>query len=138
MFWKYAANLPENIHAEVRATCFTRVHVRKFLCNFIEIALRHGCSPVNLLHIFKTPFLRIPLDGCLCFNSLIVLAICTLNVSLRLQCLRNYRSYGQIVNISTCWESLHLRSTEKYSRLWTWWIEFFVLCILFSKSLLYF
>ena len=28
----------------------------KFLCNFIEIALRHGCSPVNLLHIFRTPF----------------------------------------------------------------------------------
>ena len=28
------------------------------LCNFIEIALRHGCSPVNLLHIFRTPFLR--------------------------------------------------------------------------------
>ena len=22
----------------------------------IEIALRHGCSPVNLLHIFRTPF----------------------------------------------------------------------------------
>ena len=28
----------------------------KLLCNFIEIALRHGCSPVNLLHIFGTPF----------------------------------------------------------------------------------
>ena len=28
------------------------------LCNFIEIALRHGCSRVNLLHIFRTPFLR--------------------------------------------------------------------------------
>ena len=26
------------------------------LCNFIEIALRHGCSPVNLLHVFKTLF----------------------------------------------------------------------------------
>ena len=26
------------------------------LCTFIEIALRHGCSPVNLLHIFKIPF----------------------------------------------------------------------------------
>ena len=26
------------------------------LCNFIQITLRHGCSPVNLLHIFKTPF----------------------------------------------------------------------------------
>ena len=24
--------------------------------NFIEIALRHGCSPVNLLHIFRTHF----------------------------------------------------------------------------------
>ena len=28
----------------------------KLLCNFIEIALRHGCSPANLLHIFRTPF----------------------------------------------------------------------------------
>ena len=24
--------------------------------NFIEITLRHGCSPVNLLHILRTPF----------------------------------------------------------------------------------
>ena len=23
---------------------------------FIEVALRHGCYPVNLLHIFRTPF----------------------------------------------------------------------------------
>ena len=30
----------------------------KLLCSFIEIALRHGCSPVNLLHIFRTPFLK--------------------------------------------------------------------------------
>ena len=29
-----------------------------FLVNFVEIALRHGCSPVNLLHIFRTPFLK--------------------------------------------------------------------------------
>ena len=28
----------------------------KFLCNFTEIALRHVCSPVNLLHIFRTSF----------------------------------------------------------------------------------
>ena len=26
--------------------------------NFIEITLRHGCSPVNLLHIFRTPFAK--------------------------------------------------------------------------------
>ena len=30
----------------------------KLLCNFIEITLRHGCSPVNLLHIFRTTFSR--------------------------------------------------------------------------------
>ena len=24
--------------------------------NFIEITLRHGCSPANLLHILGTPF----------------------------------------------------------------------------------
>ena len=30
----------------------------KFQNNFIEIALRHGCSPVNLLSIFRTPFLK--------------------------------------------------------------------------------
>ena len=28
----------------------------KLLCNFIEITLRHGCSPVNLLNIFRTSF----------------------------------------------------------------------------------
>ena len=43
MFWKYAANLQENTHAEV-------------LCNFIEIALQHGCFSTNLQHIFRTSF----------------------------------------------------------------------------------
>ena len=38
VFWKYAANLQENTQA-----------------NFIEITLRHGCSPVHLLHILRTP-----------------------------------------------------------------------------------
>ena len=30
----------------------------ELLCNFIEITLRHGCSPVNLLHIFRRPFFK--------------------------------------------------------------------------------
>ena len=29
------------------------------LCNFIESTLPHAYSPVNLLHIFRTPFLRV-------------------------------------------------------------------------------
>ena len=36
----------------------------KLQSNFIEITLQHGCSPVNLLHIFITPVLRPPLEGC--------------------------------------------------------------------------
>ena len=28
----------------------------KLLCIFIEITRQHGCSRVNLLHIFRTPF----------------------------------------------------------------------------------
>ena len=31
---------------------------RSVISNFIEITLRHGCSPVNLLHTFRTPFSR--------------------------------------------------------------------------------
>ena len=30
----------------------------KLLCSFIETTFRHGCSPVNLLHIFRTPFAK--------------------------------------------------------------------------------
>ena len=37
--------------------------VQRLLRNFIEITLRHWCSVVNLLRIFRTPFLRTPLDG---------------------------------------------------------------------------
>ena len=43
VFCKYAAKLQKSTHAEA-------------LCNFIEITIRLGCSPVNLLHIFSTPF----------------------------------------------------------------------------------
>ena len=35
---------------------FATFAYNSLLCNFIEIALRHECSPVNLLHIFGTPF----------------------------------------------------------------------------------
>ena len=35
-----------------------RVISIQLLCNFIEVALRHGCSPVTLLHIFRRPFLK--------------------------------------------------------------------------------
>ena len=40
-------------------------------CIFIEIILPHGCSPVNLLHIFRTSFPRTPLGGCFCNISIL-------------------------------------------------------------------
>ena len=42
-------------HKEVAKQVAKQVS-KKLQSNFIEIALRHGCSPVNLLHIFRTPF----------------------------------------------------------------------------------
>ena len=55
----------------------------KFLCNFIEITLRHGCSPVNLQHIFRTTSFKIPLDGCFC---MLVIILSNLSVSWLLIC----------------------------------------------------
>ena len=35
--------------------CRTAISI-KLQSNFNEVTLRHGCSPANLLHIFRTPF----------------------------------------------------------------------------------
>ena len=45
----------------------------KLLCNFIEITLLHGCSLVNLLCIFRTPFSKNTYGGLLlsCFRNLL-------------------------------------------------------------------
>ena len=37
----------------------------KFQSNFIEIAFWHGCSPVNLLHIFRKTFPKNTSEGLL-------------------------------------------------------------------------
>ena len=50
------------------------------LRNVIEITLRHGCSPVNLLHIFRNLFLRAPLDGWFCnLFSLVIIFVLSKN-----------------------------------------------------------
>ena len=41
----------------IEHSCRSAISI-KLQSNFIEITLRHGCSPVNLLHIFRTPFLK--------------------------------------------------------------------------------
>ena len=41
----------------------------KLQSNFMEITLRHGCSPVNCCIFSKHVFLRTPLGGCFCILS---------------------------------------------------------------------
>ena len=45
----------------------------KFQSNFIEITLQHGCSPVDLLHIFRTRFPRGGLPSSKACNIFILL-----------------------------------------------------------------
>ena len=60
---------------------FTGEHPRrsaisiKLQSNFIEITLRHGCSPVNLLNIFRTPFLKNTSRWLLLFIPSILIAL---------------------------------------------------------------
>ena len=44
-----------DIEITLRHGC-SPVNLLHIFSNFIEITLQHGCSPVNLLHIFRTPF----------------------------------------------------------------------------------
>ena len=51
----------------------------KFQSNFIELKLWRGCSPLNLLHIFRTPLLRTPLGVCFWFSHFQNVFLQTLN-----------------------------------------------------------
>ena len=48
----------ENMQQIYRRTPMPKIDFNKVASNFIEIALRHGCSTVNLLHIFRTAFIK--------------------------------------------------------------------------------
>ena len=65
----------------------------KLLFNFIENTLQHGCSPVNLLHIFRTPFSKNTCEGML------------LKIS--------YQQSGYIRNYSHSWLDLSFKNLLK-------------------------
>ena len=69
MFRKYAPNFQEDTHAEVRFQYKATLLKSHLQSNFIEITLRDGCSLVDLLYIFITPFyIRTPLEGYFCYQ----------------------------------------------------------------------
>ena len=61
----------EDIQQIYKRTPMPKCDFNKVAKDFIEIALRHGCSPVNLLHIVKTPFLNNNYE-CLLLKQLIL------------------------------------------------------------------
>ena len=54
----------------------------KLQSNFIEIALRHGCFPVNLLHIFRAPFLQNTSGWLVLYNDNVHLLHCCRKMTL--------------------------------------------------------
>ena len=52
----YRKRCSENMQQIYRRTVILKYDFNKAASNFLEIALRYGCSPINLLHIFRTPF----------------------------------------------------------------------------------
>ena len=54
----------ENMQQIYRRTSMPKCDFKWLQSNFIEITLRHGCSPINLLHVFETTFIRAPMEGC--------------------------------------------------------------------------
>ena len=54
-YWKSVLKICSKFTGE--HPCQSTISI-KLQSNFIEIAFWHGCSPVNFLHIFRTPFLK--------------------------------------------------------------------------------
>ena len=54
-FWKCVLKIYSKFTGE--HPCWSAMSI-KLLCDFIEMALRHRCSPENLLHIFGTAFYK--------------------------------------------------------------------------------
>ena len=76
LFWNLQKQPPRDVPrkkcSDNMQQIYRRTPMQKLLCNFNEITLYNGCSPVNLLHLFRTPFLQ-NTSGWLLLNLLIQL-----------------------------------------------------------------
>ena len=99
MFWKYAPKLQENTHAEV------------WFQYKVALLLRHGCSPVNLLHIFKTPLPKNTFWGL----HLLIWLWFGLNLTLWSSIYNIYFIYGPLVTTKNFITDVFLRHFSKFS-----------------------
>ena len=75
----------------------------KLIYNFIEVALRHGCTRVNLLHISEHLFIRTPTEVCLCFNIIKIIWENKLKAHRQIpkkRCFEKYCLYDQVCQFS--------------------------------------
>ena len=68
-----------------------RVILINLTCKLIEIALRHGCSPVNLLYIARTPLYKNTFGGLLLVNGVIILHLKSIGTEKHMQTSGFYR-----------------------------------------------
>ena len=97
---RFSENMQQTYRRTFMPKCdFNRVALQ--LCNFIETALRHGCSPINLLHIFRTSFTKNTSGWTVCYYHvtyeyvlLLNLLIGFIKISISDQrCIRNLVKY---------------------------------------------
>ena len=60
----------ENMQQIYKRTPMPKCDFNKVACNFIEITLQHGSSPVKLLHIFRIAFPKNTSGRLLCIFTL--------------------------------------------------------------------
>ena len=91
--------------------------------NFIEIAHRHGCSPVNLLYIFRTPFTKNASGRLLLYIYDLLLSIRSsrrhVNSFNIVSCKSEYFKNSFIPNVINEWNKLDpgIRSSTSYNLL---------------------
>ena len=95
----------------------------KMLCNFIEIGLRHGCSLVNLPHIFRKPF---PKNN---YGRLLIQTTRFFISNTKLELTKNEAIFSLIITSSSKNNRLILKNKQnrhgykfsKYKSVWVWW-----------------
>ena len=112
--------------------CWNSVISIKLLYNFIEIALRHGFSPVNLVHIFRTPFLKNTSEWLLLILCVWLGSECafaprkfTKKGEIYMQFIRKLRSTADSCSCKTIKIKIHVRTWFVYSEVVfrRWYIE---------------
>ena len=100
----------------------------KLLCNFIEIALRCGCSPVNLQHIFRTSFQQNTSDWLLLTKIYVSDSLCPHYLGL-------WNKYKKLWNNKKIFSYFTVSGTVRIKLDWKWSIWKHHTCQIFEGSI---